>query len=380
MRSDAIVVPAPGRSLDPDAIVRWARPNTRRADRLAAQRTLLGFPVQDHAPPAVLPSGRLAAQVTSPPTLPPPPSLTLPAVQEARLSNGLRLVVVPMHEVPLVQIVLGVAGGAREDASLPGLATFTANMLDEGAGTRDANGIAAEAAYLGASLFTGADWNATTISLRVPKRTLAPALDLMADVVLRPTFLAPEVKRQRDLRIANLIQQRDVPAAVATLAYNAIVFPEGHPYHRPINGDSASTATLDSATVRAFYQRTMVPERTTVLVTGDITLAEARREIERRFRGIGQGWARFTYGGSTGGWEAMAVQLFYPDEFNGAWIACPDPIDFRAYTVVNIYEDTNAYYATATWKRTPRPGYRDYLGHVRSTLEQMNHRELVLGT
>jgi hypothetical protein len=113
---------------------------------------------------------------------------------------------------------------------------------------------------------------------------------------------------------------------------------------------------------------------------GDAIMRELIPEIERRFRGIGQGWARFTYGGSTGGWEAMAVQVFYPDEFNGAWVACPDPIDFRAYTTVDIYEDTNAYYATAQWKRTPRPGLRDYLGHVRSTLEQMNHRELVLGT
>ena len=78
---------------------------------------------------------------------------------------------------------------------------------------------------------------------------------------------------------------------------------------------------------------------------GDAIMRELVPEIERRFRGIGQGWARFTYGGSTGGWEAMAVQMFYPDEFNGAWIACPDPIDFRQYTVVNIYEDTNAYLA-----------------------------------
>src|SRR2546427_6335701 len=76
----------------------------------------------------------------------------------------------------------------------------------------------------------------------------------------------------------------------------------------------------------------------------------------------------------------MAVQMFYPDDFNGAWIACPDPIDFRAYTVVDIYADTNAYYETAKWKRTPRPGIRDWLGHVHATLEQMNHRELAFGT
>jgi hypothetical protein len=113
---------------------------------------------------------------------------------------------------------------------------------------------------------------------------------------------------------------------------------------------------------------------------GDAIMTELIPYIERKYRGIGAGWARFTYGGSTGGWEAMAAQVLYPDEFNGAWIACPDPIDFRAYTVVNIYEDTNAYYVTARWKRTPRPGLRDWLGRVTVTLEQANRRELVLGS
>jgi len=58
--------------------------------------------------------------------------------------------------------------------------------------------------------------------------------------------------------------------------------------------------------------------------------------VEKKFRAIGAGWARFTYGGSTGGWEALAAQIFYPDDFNGCFAACPDPIDFRAYTVVAV--------------------------------------------
>jgi hypothetical protein len=112
---------------------------------------------------------------------------------------------------------------------------------------------------------------------------------------------------------------------------------------------------------------------------GDAITYELLPYIEQQFRGIGQGWARFMYGGSTGGWEAMGAQVFYPDNYNGAWIACPDPIDFRAYTVVNLYEDKNAYYLDSPWKKTPRPGMRDYLGHVSTTLEEMNLRELVLG-
>ncbi|MFT5050773.1 MAG: hypothetical protein ACI8QZ_002176 [Chlamydiales bacterium] len=113
---------------------------------------------------------------------------------------------------------------------------------------------------------------------------------------------------------------------------------------------------------------------------GDAIMHELVPFIEERFHGIGEGWARFTYGGSTGGWEALAVQILYPDEFNGCFAACPDPVDFRAYTVVDIYNDENAYHQTEDWKRTPRPGHRDTLGHVSSTLEQMNRRELVLGT
>jgi hypothetical protein len=113
---------------------------------------------------------------------------------------------------------------------------------------------------------------------------------------------------------------------------------------------------------------------------GDAIMRELVPEIERRFRGIGAGWARFTYGGSTGGWEALAVQMFYPQDFNGAWVACPDPIDFRRYTVLDIYNDRNAYFIEGPFKRTPRPGMRNYLGHVSTTLEQINHRELALGT
>lgn len=113
---------------------------------------------------------------------------------------------------------------------------------------------------------------------------------------------------------------------------------------------------------------------------GDAIMYELIPEVERRFRGIGHGWARITYGGSTGGWEAMAVQLFYPDEFNGAYIACPDPIDFRANTVFNLYEEANAYYLPSRWKRTPRPAHRNYLGQVQTTMEEANRREAALGS
>ncbi len=113
---------------------------------------------------------------------------------------------------------------------------------------------------------------------------------------------------------------------------------------------------------------------------GDAITYELIPEIERQFRGIGKGWARFTYGGSTGGWEALAVQVFYPDEYNGCYAACPDPVDFHHYTTIDLYNNKNAYYVESDYRKTPRPGERDYLGHVSTEVHEMNQRELALGT
>lgn len=113
---------------------------------------------------------------------------------------------------------------------------------------------------------------------------------------------------------------------------------------------------------------------------GDAIMKELIPEIEKKFRGIGQGWARFTYGGSTGGWEALAVQMFYPDDFNGCFAACPDPIDFRAYCLVDIYKQKNAYWYDSDFKKLPVPSHRNYLGQIQATMEENNHFELALGT
>lgn len=112
---------------------------------------------------------------------------------------------------------------------------------------------------------------------------------------------------------------------------------------------------------------------------GDAITYELIPHIEKQFRGIGEGWARFLYGGSTGGWEALAVQVMYPDEYNGCFAACPDPIDFRAYCLVDIYEDDNAYYMSSEHKKVPIPAHRDYLGEVTSYMQDSNHKELALG-
>lgn len=222
---------------------------------------------------------------TRPPALAASAPLTVPVVRSARLSNGAALRVVEHRELPLVHVTLQVAGGARLDRDTPGLASFVANMLDEGAGKRNADALQSEIAFLGASLSTSADWDNTTISLKVSRRNLEPALDLMADIALRPTFAANEVRRQRDLRLAGLLQQKDQPRALATLAFNQLMFPAGHPYHNSIGGDSASTAALDSATVRRFHAESFRPARAAFTVVGDLSEADARRLLDARFSG-----------------------------------------------------------------------------------------------
>jgi len=113
---------------------------------------------------------------------------------------------------------------------------------------------------------------------------------------------------------------------------------------------------------------------------GDAITYELIPYLEKKYRALGAGWARFMYGGSTGGWEALGAQILYPDEYNGAWGACPDPIDFHQYGVVDVYEGANAYRWSGPWGGVATPAHRDYLGHIQATVEQTNRLEMVLGS
>jgi len=112
---------------------------------------------------------------------------------------------------------------------------------------------------------------------------------------------------------------------------------------------------------------------------GDAITYELIPYLEKKYRALGAGWARFMYGGSTGGWEALAAQILYPDEFNGCWAACPDPIDFHAYMTVNIYDQPNAFFWSSPWTKIATPAHRDYLGHLQGTIEQQSRFEIVVG-
>jgi hypothetical protein len=163
--------------------------------------------------------------------------------------------------------------------------------------------------------------------------------------------------------------------------YNRIVQEEAHAFYNKWTGpDFPRMLIIEIQHANPYYDDSYAVNSANLGPWGDAITYELIPHIEEQFRGIGEGWARFLYGGSTGGWEALAAQVFYPDEYNGAFGACPDPIDFRAYVSVNIYEDDNAYYLEGPFQRVPRPERRDYLGRITVTMEDEGHKELVLGT
>jgi hypothetical protein len=163
--------------------------------------------------------------------------------------------------------------------------------------------------------------------------------------------------------------------------YNRIQQEEAHKFYQQWTGNNFPRVLIVKlAHANPFYDDSYAVNSANVGPYGDAIETELIPAIEKQFRAIGQGWARFTYGGSTGGWEALAVQTFYPDSYNGAFVACPDPVDFRAFTVIDLYNDKNAYYREGAHRRMMQPAMRNYLGQILITAAEANQYELALGT
>ena len=128
-----------------------------------------------------------------------------------------------------------------------------------------------------------------------------------------------------------------------------------------------------------FYDDSYAVNSANVGPYGDAIESELMPAVEKQLRGIGQGWARFLYGGSTGGWESLAVQMFYPEHYNGAFVACPDPVDFHAYSTVDLYGQKNMFYLQGANKRVEQPAMRNYLGQTLITVRDNVAYEAALG-
>ena len=250
---------------------------------MSARRRVVGAALAVLAALAPRPAAAQAPNpVTQPPALGPVKPLTLPTVVERRLSNGLRVLIVEHHELPLADLLLVVRSGAEADP-MPkaGLATLTAGMLDEGAGGRSALEIAEQISYLGISLGTGAAWDQSRITLHTPVAQLDSALALMADVTLRPSFPANEFDRLKTERLTALLQQKDRGPAIADVAFSHVLFGEEHPYGHPQLGNEGTVGTIAVADVQSFYQSYYRPNNATLVVVGDVQPDDVTRRLER---------------------------------------------------------------------------------------------------
>lgn len=229
------------------------------------------------------------------PTLGPPPKVSLPPIVTRELPNGLKLMIVEQHELPLADFVLVVgSGGTKDPAAKGGVANLTSSMLTEGTTSRSALEIADQLAFLGVSLSAGSNWDAATVNLHTPTSQLDSALALFADVVLNPAFRTEDFERIRKNRLTSLIQLKDRPPAIADQAYAAILYGSSHPYGHNLLGTEASITGMSAADLQSFYRTNFVPNNATLIVVGDVTPAQIEGKLSKLF----------------GGWQRGTVPLF----------------------------------------------------------------------
>ena len=213
----------------------------------------------------------------------PPRPYHFPGVTRRTLANGLRVLVAENHNAPLVAIRTLVHSGADHDTTeLAGLASLTSELLDEGAGTRDGVRLAEDLGLLGAALGSGADWDASYVSVDVLSRNFDEAFAILADVDRRPMLPAPSLERVRSERLMELLQQRDEPAAIAAKRFSSLIYGKGA-YGNTIIGNPESVARITAEDVRRFYAAHFVPNNCSIVIAGDVETSKALDAAERLF-------------------------------------------------------------------------------------------------
>jgi predicted Zn-dependent peptidase len=250
-------------------------------------------PVAPAAPPAEVHAAAAAVPARETPDAPfrqlaPPagPESTFkpPKPKRFKLKNGLEVMLVEFHDLPLVDFNLMIkTGGAANPADHAGLADLTAHMLDEGTKTRSALAIADQVAALGATLSTGSTWDSSNVSLSTLSRNLDPALAVFGDVVVNPSFDPKEFERVRDNLLTAITRRKDSPPTVANLAFTRLLYGQKHPYGWPMAGAEASIKKLTPADLHGFYDKYYRPNNAALLVAGDTTEKELRSKLEAAF-------------------------------------------------------------------------------------------------
>lgn len=251
----------------------------------------------------MLAQGQGTLNRSKPPTLGPPPKVSLPPIVTRQLPNGLKLMIVEQHELPLADFVLVVgSGGTLDPASKGGVANLTSSMLTEGTTSRSSLEISDQIAYLGVNLSTNSNWDAATVSLHTPVSQLDSALALFADVTLHPSFPSTDFERVKKNRLTSLIQLKDRPTAIADQAYASILYGSSHPYGHNLIGTEASVTGMTTADLQSFYKTNFLPNNSTLIVVGDVTPDQIEKKIKALFGGWERGSStRYTFGAAPKG-------------------------------------------------------------------------------
>lgn len=235
---------------------------------------------------AARPTAAAPPDRSGPPKLGPPPSFRHAPIQQFTLSNGLSVYLLEKREVPIAEVVLLIRSGQVSDpAGKSGLATLAAEMLTDGAGGRDALQLADEIDFLGATIQAFAGSHTSRASLWTPVSKLAPAMEIFADVALRPAFPADELDRRRAERLTTMLQWRDEPEDLARIAMNRELFGETHPYGSPSIGTEQTLRSIAVEDLRAFHDRHYRPNNAVVVAVGDLTVDSVRPLLEEAFGG-----------------------------------------------------------------------------------------------
>jgi predicted Zn-dependent peptidase len=225
---------------------------------------------------------------STPPALGKAKNLQLPPIQKYKLSNGLSVVLMEKHSVPLVQVNLLVQTGSFDDAEgKEGLASMTMDLLDEGAGEYDALQLADEIEFLGAQIGTFSRAFSSEVNCAAPVSKLDGALRLMSTIVLKPTFADAEIERLRKLRLNGLLTAYDEPNTIATRAYNRLLFDASTPYGK--FATEQSIRGYAKSDLESFHKRNFVTGNCTLIVVGDVTKESVTPLLEKYFAALPAG-------------------------------------------------------------------------------------------
>jgi zinc protease len=217
----------------------------------------------------------------------PAPESSFPALQRAKLSNGLEIILVERHDTPLVLLDLAIdAGFASDQFAKPGTARLAMDMLDEGTQKRSSLEISEALDRVGARLITGSNLDMSSVSLNTLKMHLDEALNIYADVILNPSFPAVDFERLKKLQLARIQREKVTPVQMALRVYSGILYGKDHAYGLPMtgSGNEASVETLKREDLIKFHSTWFKPNNATMIVVGDITLNEIKPKLETLFK------------------------------------------------------------------------------------------------